>query len=999
MNQSRPLARSRTWLLPVLLLMSISLIALAILPAVAIGREATALQSTTTGVLQTKILPTDPAATNFGEAIDADGDLLLVGAPYTDAGANQAGKAYLLRQDTSAPSGWAPVHAFQHPSPRGYAYLGLALAIDGDTVIAGAPSDPRPMGFINGGSVSLFERNAGGPDAWGFVTELQDEVQEDWRWFGRSVALDGNLAAASVMGADNGAGTRDAGKVLIYSRDAGWAQIADVDDPFGARDDQFGWSLALQGDTLVVGANFGDAGSTAHDTGVVYIFERNEGGPDAWGLIARLTAETPWPEAAFGYSLSLEGDLLAVGAATEDRIGAGLPTVPEAGAVYLFQRNEGGPNAWGQIAALRLDDPTETEGFGTSVALNGDDLWVGIPYSERGGPNDRGAVARFSRNHGGPDAWGLVEIVLPEQAAHFDQFGSGLAARTGGVLVSAPNQDGHGVVYDLTAPDVAPTLYPVMFPITAHDWTPPAGTLYDAASLENAGGAIIGAVSGTLPGPLAADIFPVALPAGLPAEFVVRGDAYRLLSGALSIAPSETPFLVGLPVPAGADVTRLGAALNLSSGLVTESSGPPDLTRRWTTAPGVYDPATNLFVFTVSALLPEGITAVLYEHEDNRPLAAPPTVANRTTTAATYSVTCDPNAVHKDVCSVPTLVALVKDELEQAHTEFVDTHGYAKPALVHGVGAFVGPNKIPQLYETDYQVRIASTPCTNTKGEPILGEYSYVNDLILVCVDQSAPSSQIRDTVRHELFHAIQAAYPAVAADYIAPSRRELTHWTLEGSATAAERSGFLMVRNPDWPIHKVTEPMTSTVDTVEYHAQDFWVFTGLEGDQTDHYISYLRQILAQGATPEHVNNAMNLGDAYWEWAKNQALEHYQTMVGAFSRGACELDLRAVGDLTNINVMSYPSEQLVEGRLPPLTTAVVLIRTAIARASLYVDATTSGDEAEFRFKVYETEGLAGCRDLPDGSRTLQDVPAEGSRFVLVSNLSVEETIDYAVFVE
>ena len=103
--------------------------------------------------------------------------------------------------------------------------------------------------------------------------------------------------------------------------------------------------------------------------------------------------------------------------------------------------------------------------------------------------------------------------------------------------------------------------------------------------------------------------------------------------------------------------------------------------------------------------------------------------------------------------------------------------------------------------------------------------------------------------------------------------------------------------------------------------------------------------------------------------------------------------------LSRTNVLNYPGESMVEGQIPLLTSAVVPIRTSIARSTLYVDAMTSGDESAFGFKVYETEGLPGCRDLPDGQRDLQDVPAEGSRFVLVSNLSVNDTITYTVFVE
>lgn len=173
-------------------------------------------------------------------------------------------------------------------------------------------------------------------------------------------------------------------------------------------------------------------------------------------------------------------------------------------------------------------------------------------------------------------------------------------------------------------------------------------------------------------------------------------------------------------------------------------------------------------------------------------------------------------------------------------------------------------------------------------------EYKVACDPVLVCIDEAWGADAIRYTVRHELFHAIQASYPNVAEDRIDKRHSELTYWLVEGTAAAAERSSFVLARALDFNLRQATTPITSTAALHEYEAQDFWIFTGMEGNQSDHYLSYLKEIFDQGATPEHVDLEMDVGEAYWEWAKNQVMEHYQPMVGAFESGPCELEDAAI---------------------------------------------------------------------------------------------------------
>ena len=115
--------------------------------------------------------------------------------------------------------------------------------------------------------------------------------------------------------------------------------------------DQFGISVALSGDTAVVGANGEDAGGT--NAGAAYVLQRDQGGADNWGQVTKLTASDAQANDFFGISVALSGDTAVVGANEEDAGGSG------AGAAYVF-----GPGFVGGIAELPevAGAPLETGG-------------------------------------------------------------------------------------------------------------------------------------------------------------------------------------------------------------------------------------------------------------------------------------------------------------------------------------------------------------------------------------------------------------------------------------------------------------------------------------------------------------------------------------------------------------------------------------------------------------------------------------------------------------
>jgi hypothetical protein len=218
--------------------------------------------------------------------------------------------------------------------------------------------------------------------------------------------------------------------------------------PDASTGDWFGIRTKIFNDLVAVGAWWRDDAAPTDincNSGAVYLFRRDQGGPNHWGLVKKLLASDLQCNAYFGYSLDFAGDTLAVGAyATNDLKGA----------AYVFQRNFGGPDNWGEMAKLAEPGQGYLQ-FGTSVALDHDDLVVGAPgdaYLCPDKPNFclAGSVYFFHRSSSADPAWVLTNLVRLSGATSQDLFGLSIAASDGTVVVGAPGVnglDGLGFVY------------------------------------------------------------------------------------------------------------------------------------------------------------------------------------------------------------------------------------------------------------------------------------------------------------------------------------------------------------------------------------------------------------------------------------------------------------------------------------------------------------------------------------------------------------------------
>jgi hypothetical protein len=273
--------------------------------------------------------------------------------------------------------------------------FGLSVAITGDTALVGAGGNDDDG--LNSGSAYLFGRNQGGADNWGEIVKLtaSDATADDV--FGDSVAISENTVIVGAFGNDDD-GDRS-GSAYIFDRNHGgtdnWGEVKKLTASDAAQGDEFGNSVSIYGNIAIVGAsqNNNDVVLGGHgvNNGLAYIFHRNQGGADNWGEVVKLTPSETRFNNRFGTSVSISGDIAIVGAPRND--GAGH----DSGSVYIFARSIV-TSKWNGPLRLTLTDAVSDDQFGQSVSISGDRLhdldshWiVGAPFRNDAG-NDSGSA-------------------------------------------------------------------------------------------------------------------------------------------------------------------------------------------------------------------------------------------------------------------------------------------------------------------------------------------------------------------------------------------------------------------------------------------------------------------------------------------------------------------------------------------------------------------------------------------------------------------------------
>ncbi|MEM6283307.1 MAG: FG-GAP repeat protein, partial [Chloroflexota bacterium] len=307
--------------------------------------------------------------------------------------------------------------------------FGFSVAVDGDTVVVGAYQEASAAG-----AAYVFTRDG---DTWTQQAYLKADNAEVGDLFGYSVAVDDDTvvvgarfedgSATTVNGPDDNA-AEDAGAAYVFTRGGTtWSQQAYLKADNAGAGDWFGWSVAVDGDTVVVGARQEDGSATtvngpdndlAFRAGAAYVFTWGGG---TWSQQAYLKADNT---GNFGNSVAVDSDTVVVGAPGGS------------GAAYVFTWGGG---TWSQQAYLKADNAEGGDQFGWSVAVDGDTAVMGAPSETS--PVFGGAAYVFTRVG---TTWSQQAYLKAANAGSrfSDNFGESVAVDGDTVVVGAPDEDG-----------------------------------------------------------------------------------------------------------------------------------------------------------------------------------------------------------------------------------------------------------------------------------------------------------------------------------------------------------------------------------------------------------------------------------------------------------------------------------------------------------------------------------------------------------------------------
>ena len=402
------------------------------------------------------------AEDQFGLGLAMDGDTLVVSTPFEDSSASgvngnpldnvfsSSGAAYVFVRE---PEGWVQEAFIKADVARGSTYFGASVAIDGDTLVVGAPKDDRSQ--RNAGAVYVFRRAEG---AWSQVARLEAPTPQTDAELGGVVDIHGDTIVASALYYDSPLAT-NAGAVYVFREDDGeWGFEASLVDNQASISEYFGAGVAIYGDTLVVGAQGEDSASSevngnqtdnsASGSGAAWVYERSG---TSWTRTSYLKAFNSGEGDGFGISVDFDGTTILVGARGEDGGATGVHRIEDApnddlvsnsGAVYAFVRSG---ESWRPTAYVKATVTDVNDGFGASLAIDGGAFVVGS-RAEDGGqsgldadPEDdtldsAGAAYRFVRAAG---EWIQERYIKASNPDAGDHFGEAVAVSGGRVAVSA----------------------------------------------------------------------------------------------------------------------------------------------------------------------------------------------------------------------------------------------------------------------------------------------------------------------------------------------------------------------------------------------------------------------------------------------------------------------------------------------------------------------------------------------------------------------------------
>jgi len=425
----------------------------------------------------------------FSYSVAISGDTVVVGAHGEDSSASgvdgdqndnsapESGAVYVFVRDGTS---WSQ-QAYLKASNTGAAdNFGCSVAISGDTLVVGASYEDSNASGVDGNQTDDSAENAGAAyvftrsgATWSQQAYLKASNTDAGDYFGYSVAVSGDTLVVGAFGeASNASGVDGnqsdnsayiSGAAYVFTRSGTtWSQQAYLKASNTGEFDKFGGSVAISGETLVVGAN-GEASNatgvngnqtddSAENAGAAYVFVRSG---MSWSQQAYLKASNTDGEDFFGETVAIYGDTVVVGAVGEDSWGRGVNgdesnnSATNSGAAYVFTRSG---TSWSQQAYLKASNTGAWDRFGVSVAISGDRVVVGAYQEDSSatgvngdqGNNlavDSGAAYVFTRSGTSWSQPAYMQYLKASNTEANDMFGESLAVSEDTVVVGALWED------------------------------------------------------------------------------------------------------------------------------------------------------------------------------------------------------------------------------------------------------------------------------------------------------------------------------------------------------------------------------------------------------------------------------------------------------------------------------------------------------------------------------------------------------------------------------
>ncbi len=402
---------------------------------------------------QIKLVASDGASGDFlGYPLAISGDTVVAGA-YRAAvtGKDATGAAYVFAYDPKK-TNWVEQAKLTPDDGKAGDWYGYAVGISGNTIVVGSSQAPVSDQEL-AGAAYVYLRTA---TNWVQQAKLTASDAVELSRFGSAVAIDGDTI---VVGAREASVERNelTGAAYVYvRRGAAWVEQAKLAARDGRAEDWFGSAVSISGDTIVIGASLADI-SGIHDAGGAYVFVRSG---TNWLEQAKLSADDRAESDRFGASVSIFADRVVAGSFLAD-----LGDATDAGAAYVFERRG---SLWAQQAKLTARDNVSGDWFGAAVSIFEDSLVVGANQADLLNKSNAGASYVFDWIG---SKW--VEQVkwTANDGAVDDRFGTSVAvnaewAVVGSVLADLPGKTNAGAAYLFTRSPQPPAnpAQPTSFP-------------------------------------------------------------------------------------------------------------------------------------------------------------------------------------------------------------------------------------------------------------------------------------------------------------------------------------------------------------------------------------------------------------------------------------------------------------------------------------------------------------------------------------------------------